>query len=69
MDLNTFRSIMTLLALLMFVGVVLWAYSGRRRDAFREAANLPFADDDTPSGETAGRAMNAGEATTTWRQQ
>ena len=28
-----------------FIGVVLWAYSGKRKQQFDEAANLPFADD------------------------
>ncbi|PZP77373.1 MAG: CcoQ/FixQ family Cbb3-type cytochrome c oxidase assembly chaperone, partial [Ectopseudomonas oleovorans] len=29
--------------------VTLWAYSGKRRDAFVEAANLPFADESKPA--------------------
>lgn len=45
MDQNDLRSIVTLLAFATFVGIVLWAYSGRRRQAFDEAANLPFAED------------------------
>jgi cytochrome c oxidase cbb3-type subunit IV len=45
MDLNTIRTVGTVLALLMFLAIVWWAYSARRKDAFDEAANLPFADD------------------------
>ena len=45
MDINTLRGLSTLLVLLAFVGVVVWAYSGKRRDAFEEAAKLPFADE------------------------
>ena len=30
-----------------FIGVVLWAYSSKRKNSFDEAANLPFADDET----------------------
>ena len=43
------RSVLTLLSLLTFVGIVVWAYSSRREQAFKQAANLPFADDDTGS--------------------
>jgi len=47
MDINTLRGISTLLMLVAFIGVVIWAYSGRRKQSFDEAAQLPFADDDT----------------------
>jgi cytochrome c oxidase cbb3-type subunit 4 len=32
-----------------FIGLVLWAYSSRRKENFDEAANLPFADEPKPS--------------------
>lgn len=54
MDVNDLRSVITLLSLLAFVGIVVWAYGARRKDRFDEAANLPFADDETgprPTGE------------------
>jgi cytochrome c oxidase cbb3-type subunit 4 len=54
MDINDFRSIHTVLAFLCFVGIVLWAYSGRTKRRFEEAANLPFTEDDVPAA--AGRA-------------
>jgi cytochrome c oxidase cbb3-type subunit 4 len=40
------RSIVTLVSLLTFLGIVWWAYSGRRTAAFTDAAHLPFADDE-----------------------
>ncbi len=46
MDMNTWRGIFTTLALIAFVGVWIWAWSSKRKSAFDEAANLPFADDD-----------------------
>jgi cytochrome c oxidase cbb3-type subunit IV len=46
MDLNTLRSLVTLLSFIVFIGIVLWAWSGKNRDRFQEAAMLPFADDD-----------------------
>lgn len=51
MDINTIRSLVTVLAFVSFVGIVLWAYSGRARSRFEEAAQLPFAEDEGTPGE------------------
>ena len=56
MDLDTIRTIMTVVAFAMFIGVVWWAYSGHNKAAFAEAANLPFADDDTETWNPQGAA-------------
>ncbi|MBD9484224.1 cbb3-type cytochrome c oxidase subunit 3 [Pseudomonas sp. PDM14] len=48
MDIGMLRGIGTAVVFIAFIGVVLWAYSSRRKDSFDEAANLPFADD-TPA--------------------
>ncbi len=48
-DVGTLRGLGTALVLIAFSAVTLWAYSGERRDAFDEAANLPFADDQKPA--------------------
>jgi len=45
MDINDLRSVMTVLAFLAFIGIVAWAYSGRRKQAYEEAARLPLDDD------------------------
>jgi len=34
--------------LLMFIGIVAWAWSGKRRRSFDAAAQLPLEDDDAP---------------------
>jgi len=39
------RTVVTVLSLLSFLGIVFWAYGKRRKTAFEEAANLPFADE------------------------
>jgi len=46
MDINDMRSAITVLAFLSFVGIVIWAWSGKRKAAFEEAARLPLEDDD-----------------------
>jgi cbb3-type cytochrome oxidase subunit 3 len=35
----------TLILVIVFVGIVLWAWSGKRARAFREAAELPLMED------------------------
>jgi len=45
MDLNDLRSIVTLVSLLTFLGIVAWAWSKRNKDRFEEAAQLPFQDE------------------------
>lgn len=46
MDINDLRSIATLLLFLAFIGIVAWAYSSKRKQAFDEAAALAVGDDD-----------------------
>ena len=45
LDIGTVRGIGTALVLLSFTSVTLWAYSGKRRAAFDQAALLPFTDE------------------------
>jgi cytochrome c oxidase cbb3-type subunit IV len=45
MDLNDLRSIVTVVSMLTFVGIVAWAWSRSNRARFDEAARLPFADE------------------------
>jgi cytochrome c oxidase cbb3-type subunit 4 len=54
MDVNDLRSIVTVLSLLAFAGIVAWAYASRNRAFFDDAARLPFADGDSASDSDAG---------------
>ena len=47
----TLTAFSTLIFLVVFVGIVCWAWSGGRRHANREAAWLPFALPDEGGGE------------------
>lgn len=49
MDINDARVIITVLAFATFAGIVAWAYSSKRKAAFDEAAQMPFAEDDAPA--------------------
>jgi cytochrome c oxidase cbb3-type subunit 4 len=37
---------MTVLSFATFMGIALWAYSGKAKESFDEAARLPFAEDE-----------------------
>ena len=52
MNIFTFlSSAATVLSFVTFIGIVMWAYSRRRRAAFDEAADAPFAlPDETIAG-------------------
>jgi cytochrome c oxidase cbb3-type subunit IV len=49
MDYSLFSSLMTVVMLVVFVGIVAWAYSGRRNADFAEAARVPLEDDAAPN--------------------
>lgn len=51
MSLAMFHSFWTIGALVIFVGIILWAYSKKRHTDFDEAARLPL-EDDQPLTET-----------------
>jgi cytochrome c oxidase cbb3-type subunit 4 len=41
------QSIWTILVMVIFFGIVVWAYSRKRKSEFDEAARLPLDDDDS----------------------
>ena len=52
MDVSLIQSIWTVVVLVLFVGIVIWAWSSKRKQEFDEAANIPFHEDDTPTEKT-----------------
>ena len=46
MDINTLRGIATILVMIAFISICLWAYSSKRKSGFDDAANLPFDDEE-----------------------
>ena len=47
MTFTLLQSLWSIVVLVTFLGIVFWAYSSKRKQAFDEAAHLPF--DDEPS--------------------
>jgi cytochrome c oxidase cbb3-type subunit 4 len=58
MDINDLRTLFTVLAFLLFVGIVAWAYSGKRKGSFDAAANGVLDDDLPPREKNAGQQHN-----------
>lgn len=46
---NVLRPYGTVVSFLTFIGIVWWAYSSHRKQAYEEAANIPLDHDDFPS--------------------
>jgi cytochrome c oxidase cbb3-type subunit 4 len=46
MDVQMVRAVMTVVLLAVFIGIVVWAWSGGRRADFDAAARLPLDEDD-----------------------
>ncbi len=42
MDINVLRSLVTVAAFVVFIGILVWAYRPSRKDQFDDAAQLPF---------------------------
>jgi cytochrome c oxidase cbb3-type subunit 4 len=49
---NQFGAYVTLASFIVFIGICAWALSKRQTEAFKQAAMLPFADDDAPAEES-----------------
>ncbi|MFG6449461.1 cbb3-type cytochrome oxidase subunit 3 [Roseateles sp. BYS180W] len=45
MDINALRSVVTVLLLVAFLGIVYWAYSRRNRERFEDMAALPLMEE------------------------
>ena len=54
-------SVMTVVSFVTFIGIVFWAYSRKRKAAFDEAANAPFALPDDADGAPAASRRDAVE--------
>jgi len=48
MDMNDVRSWYTLVVFGVFIGIVIWAWSSKRKKDFNEAAHLPLNEPEYP---------------------
>ena len=64
MDVNDWRSLVTTLGLVLFLALVAWTWSAKRRSAHDAAAQLPFLDSGLAGGQPApGGKARAEEST------
>lgn len=54
MNFGLIHSVWTLLLFVLFIGIILWAWSAKRKRAFDEAARLPLEEEDFVPGRSAG---------------
>jgi len=59
MELNDLRSVMTVISFIVFLGIIVWAFSRRRRGSFDVAASLPLQDDGSGADGAAQRSNGA----------
>lgn len=48
MGYHDLRALITVVMFVMFIGIVIWAWSRKRKDDFNEAANLPLCEPEHP---------------------
>ena len=60
MDYVNILSIWTIVVMVLFIGIVLWAWSGKRKQSFDEAANIPFDEDEMLSTDTNSKEKSHG---------
>jgi cytochrome c oxidase cbb3-type subunit 4 len=62
MNLVTFHSFWTVALLILFIGIIIWAFSSRRKQRFDAAARMPLEDEDTvPTPPSAERKPSKGK--------
>ncbi len=54
MDSGTVSGIVTVVFILVFIGIVWWAYSKGNKDRFEDAGRMPFDEDDAPGASPQG---------------
>ena len=46
MDINTIRGVLTVILMIAFLGLVIWAWSSKRKDTFDKLSQMPLEEDD-----------------------
>ncbi|MEX8517844.1 MAG: cbb3-type cytochrome oxidase subunit 3 [Leptothrix sp. (in: b-proteobacteria)] len=54
LDINTWRSMTTVLSFAVFLGIIAWSFSRKNRQDFDEAAALPFQEEVVTQSNTGG---------------
>ena len=46
MDINTIRGVLTIVLMIAFLGLVVWAWSSKRKETFDKLSQMPLEEDD-----------------------
>jgi cytochrome c oxidase cbb3-type subunit IV len=49
MNIGMFHSVWTLLLMVIFIAIIVWAWSGKRKRSFDEAARMPLEEENERS--------------------
>ena len=56
MNFSLIHSIWTVMLFILFIGIIVWAWSAKRKKSFEQAARMPLEDEDmTPARPTGGK--------------
>jgi cytochrome c oxidase cbb3-type subunit 4 len=56
MDINTIRGVLTVILMIAFLGLIIWAWSSKRKDAFDKLSQMPLEEDDEQLAEDNSRS-------------
>ena len=51
MEIDLFRGLVTVALLVLFIALIAWTWSRKRKDTYEKAARMPLNDDDRPASE------------------
>ena len=60
MDFTFIQSVWTIVVMVVFIGIVIWAWSGKRKQRFEDAANIPFTEDEQPKSDSMSKENSHG---------
>ena len=56
MDINIIRGVLTIVLIIAFLGLVVWAWSSKRKETFDKLSQIPLEEDDGQAPENDSRS-------------
>ena len=56
MDINIIRGVLTIVLIIAFLGLVIWAWSSKRKETFDKLSQMPLEEDDGQAPEQDSRS-------------
>ena len=58
MDINTIRGVLTIVLIIAFLGLVVWAWSSKRKETFDKLSQMPLEEDNGQAPEDDSRSKS-----------